>query len=532
MRPTNSKQDDRQLLLRTRRDFIRQAACAAVGTVGMSNALRDFRFINSALAQTGGAFTDYKAMVCIFMSGGNDCNNFIIPRGAGYSNYNAARQILAIPLQAIETGDDPLTPGTVETNAPTSIFPINNDGNEYGFHPSCTELASLFNAGKLATMFNTGPLLYPITRDQYQKKSVSTPPQLFSHSDQVTHWQTSLPDQPPKTGWGGRAADKLHPFQYDLSYVGSTPNQAQIALCTSLAGANTFEVGNDVQQYHVSTSGAVTLSNPYTTGVSNPSATQLAQAANRKTALLGMLGQPNPNLQVGAYGEVMNRAIVSADTLNTAITPTAAANYFTTAFPTTSLGNQLKMVARLIAGRDALKIKRQIFFVSVGGYDTHTSQVGNAANPGNPLFGSHANLLNELSEAIGAFQAGIEQIAGGLYGGGDLVNKVVGFTASDFGRTFPSNGQGSDHGWGSHHIIFGGDGTSTGAVKGKRTYGQFPVLQINGPNDTSTGRWIPTTSVDQYSATLAKWFGINSTNMPYVFPNLGRFAVPDLGFMA
>ena len=155
MRPTQSKHDDRQLLLRTRRDFIRQAACAAVGGASMANVLRDFRFINSALAQGTGAFTDYKAMVCIFLSGGNDCNNFIIPRGAGYANYNASRQILAIPLQAIESGDDPLT-GAVETNAPTSIFPINNDGNEYGFHPSCTELASLFNAGKLATMFNTG----------------------------------------------------------------------------------------------------------------------------------------------------------------------------------------------------------------------------------------------------------------------------------------------------------------------------------------------------------------------------------------
>lgn len=522
MRPTQSKQDDRQLLLRTRRDFIRQAACAAVGTVGMTNALRDFRFINAALAQTGSAFTDYKAMVCIFLSGGNDSNNFIIPRGAGYTNYNAARQILAIPLQAIETGDDPLT-GAVETNAPTSIFPVNNDGNEYGFHPSCTELANLFNAGKLATMFNTGPLLYPITRDQYQKRTVSTPPQLFSHSDQVTHWQTSIPDQPPKTGWAGRTADKLHPYQYDLAHV-TAPNQAQIALCTSLAGSNTFEVGNDVQQYHVSTTGAVTLSSPYTAGT--------AAHTNRKNALLGMLAQNNSNLQVNAYGDVLDRAIVSADTLNTAILPTAATNYFTTAFPGTSLGNQLKMVARLIAGRDTLKMKRQIFFVSVGGYDTHTAQVGNAANPNNPLFGAHANLLNELSEAIGAFQAGIEQIAGGAFGGGDLVNKVIGFTASDFGRTFPSNGQGSDHGWGSHHIIFGGDGTSTGAVKGKRTYGTFPVLQINGPNDTSTGRWIPTTSVDQYSATLAKWFGVNPTNMPYVFPNLSRFATPDLGFMA
>jgi uncharacterized protein (DUF1501 family) len=319
-------------------------------------------------------------------------------------------------------------------------------------------------------------------------------------------------------------ADKLHPYQYDLAYVGNSTNQAQIALCTSLSGANTFEVGNDVQQYHVSTSGAVTMSSPFSAGSTSHT--------NRKNAQLAMLNQSSTNLQVTAYSDVMERAIVSADTLNAAITPTAAANYFTTPFPSTSLGNQLKMVARLIAGRAALKMKRQIFFVSVGGYDTHTSQVGTTNGVTDQTVGSHANLLNELSEAIGAFQAAVEQINNDVtYGGGNLINSVVGFTASDFGRTFPSNGQGSDHGWGSHHIIFGGDGTATGSVKGKRTYGQFPVLQINGPNDTSTGRWIPTTSVDQYSATLAKWFGISDLNMPYVFPNLGRFATPNLGFL-
>ena len=189
------------------------------------------------------------------------------------------------------------------------------------------------------------------------------------------------------------------------------------------------------------------------------------------------------------------------------------------------------MVARMIAGRDTLKIKRQIFFVSVGGYDTHTAQLGNAANPGNALYGSHADLLNELSESIGAFQAAIEQLAVQT-SNASLTDSVVGFTASDFGRTLPTNGQGSDHGWGSHHIIFGGTGNpSTGAVRGQRIYGTFPVLQVNGPDDTSTGRWIPRTSVDEYSATLAKWFGVNSTYMPVVFPNLTRFALPDLGFM-
>lgn len=165
------------------------------------------------------------------------------------------------------------------------------------------------------------------------------------------------------------------------------------------------------------------------------------------------------------------------------------------------------------------------------GLHPNCPQLGNAANPGNALFGSHADLLNELSESIGAFQAAIEQLAL-IPGNESLTDSVVGFTASDFGRTLPTNGQGSDHGWGGHHIIFGGTGNpSTGAVRGQRTYGTFPVLQVNGPDDTSTGRWIPRCSVDEYSATLAKWFGVNSTYMPVVFPNLNRFALPDLGFM-
>jgi uncharacterized protein (DUF1501 family) len=186
------------------------------------------------------------------------------------------------------------------------------------------------------------------------------------------------------------------------------------------------------------------------------------------------------------------------------------------------------MVARLIAARNILGMKRQIFFVSAGGYDTHTSQVtSNGNGTFNPLTGSHANLMAELSEGIYSFQRAIEQVAGSVKLGPDpsLLQSVAGYTASDFGRTYPSNGQGSDHGWGAHHVIFGG------AVRGQRHYGSFPILTINGPNDTSTGRWIPTTSVDEYSASLARWFGVTATDMPAVFPNLGRFGSPDLGFM-
>ena len=477
--------------LRTRRDFIRQAACAAVGTISMSATIRDLRFINAAAAQS--TLTDYKALVCIFMGGGNDSNNLIVPTDPDtYAAYAGTRGLLAIPSGSL-----------------LPLNPLNNDGHTYGLHPSMTDVATLFAENKCAMLFNTGPLVYPLTATQYKNNTVLKPPQLFSHSDQVTHWQTSLPDQPPKTGWGGRVADLIHPLQLDLINGIPGSNAAKIALCTSLAGANTLEVGNVFGQYHVSTGGAVVLG-----GVTG----------NRLQAVQDLIALPDTNLQRKAYAGVVKSAIDTGALLNSAVAPTAAAGYWNTQFPTTgSLGPQLRMIARLIQARSALNMKRQIFFASVGGYDTHTSQVGANGNT-DPTVGSHANLLSELSRSIYVFQRAMEQL--------NVSNNVTAFTASDFGRTFKTNSiynvAGSDHGWGSHHMVIGG------AVNGRRTVGQFPILSTSGPDSVPTsneGRWIPKISVDEYSATLAKWFGVSAGNMGTIFPNIGRFASPDLGFM-
>ncbi len=484
----------------SRREFLRRAACAAVGTVAMTASIRDLRLMNAAVAQSN--ITDYKALVCIFLQGGNDSNNLIIPTLASqYANYAAIRTpVLAIPQSAI-----------------LPVTTLNSDGNTYGLHPSCPELQTLYGEGKLAFLFNTGTLVYPVTRAQYLA-GLNKPPQLFSHADQQTQWQTSLPDQPPLTGWGGRCADLLNSVQ----------PTAPISLMVSLAGANTFEVGNIISQYSVSTSGAISLSMPGTpSGGAN---------TNRLPTLMNILGLPYKNLQSQAYAGVAEHAINTGALLNNAISPTAGTNYWTNLFPTkvtppegggaffSSLSPQLQMVARLIAaGSTAVAnggfgMKRQIFFCQVGGYDLHTGQTNySAANPNNVLLGAHTNLLAELSQSMYAFQRAMEQLG--------LANNVTSFTASDFGRTFPSNGQGSDHGWGSHHLILGG------AVKGQQTYGQFPALTVNGPNDTSTGRWIPTTAIDQYFATLASWFGVDPGNLSTVFPNLGRFTSPNLGFI-
>ena len=496
--------EQKQISVLTRRQFVRQAACAAVGTAAMTSAIRDLRFMNAAMAQSD--VTDYKALVCVFLAGGNDSNNLIIPTvQSEYDSYAAIRtDVLAIPLS-----------GAPPNQLVLPIAPLNSDGHDYGLHPACPELAALFGEGKLAVLFNTGTLVFPMTRAQYQAGVLQKPPQLFSHADQVTQWQTSVPDQAPLTGWGGRCADLLAAVQ---------PG-APISLSVTLASANTFEVGNLLSQYSVSTSGAISLALPGS-GVA---------LTNRMAALTNILGMPTPNLQTRAYGDVAQHAIRTGDLLNNAIAATAAANYWTTPFPTTitpptggaafnpsspTLSSQLKMIARLIeAGSRSVAnggfgMKRQIFFCQVGGYDLHTNQT---PGPGSTIFGSHANLLAELSQDLNAFQRAMEQLG--------LANNVTAFTSSDFGRTFPCNGQGSDHGWGSHHLIVGG------AVKGRKTYGKFPVLTVNGPDDTNTGRWIPTTACDQYFATLATWFGVDNDKLATVFPNLGRFATPNLGFV-
>jgi uncharacterized protein (DUF1501 family) len=485
----------------SRRDFLRRAACAAVGTFAMTAAIRDLRFMNAAVAQSN--ITDYKALVCIFLQGGNDSNNMIIPTSQPqYNYYQATRSpVLAIPQSAI-----------------LPVTSLDADGNTYGLHPSCPELQTLFGESKLAFLFNTGTLVYPITLAQYSANSVARPPQLFSHADQQTQWQTSVPDQPPLTGWGGRCADLLNAVQ---------PG-APISLMVSLAGANTFEVGNIIQQYSVSTSGAISLSMPGT-----PSG---GASTNRLPALMNILGLPYTNLQSQAYAGVVEQAINSGALLNNAISGTASANYWTNSFPskitppaggatfTSSLSPQLQMVARLIAAgstaaaNGGFGMKRQIFFCQVGGYDLHTGQTNySATSPNSVLVGAHSNLLAELSQSMYAFQRAMEQLG--------LSDNVTSFTASDFGRTFPSNGQGSDHGWGSHHLILGG------AVNGQRTYGQFPELMAQSPNDLGTGRWIPTTAIDQYFATLATWFGVDNSNLATVFPNLSRFTSPNLGFI-
>ena len=450
-----------------RRDFLRRSISATLGAAAMSGAIGDLRRVAAATMASRAQTTDYKALVCIFLNGGNDSSNMLIPRGVGYNAYAQQRGILAVP-------QDNLLP----------IAPNTSDGREYGFHPNLTGLQNLFNAGKLAVLANVGTLVVPTTKAQYEAGNVPLPPSLFSHNDQSVHWQTSLPDQPPTTGWGGRTADLMR----------SINGNAPISMNISIAGANLFETGGQVTQYHVSTAGSIGLGryddNPGTGDLNS-------RAINQILAL------DNNNLFENEFRNIERRSIENNRVLRTAL---EATQQITTPFPNTYLSNQLKMVAKLISARNNLGFRRQIFFVEIGGFDTHGEQLI-----------SHAGTLAELNAAMTAFYNATVELS--------VASDVTAFTASDFGRTYSSNGQGSDHGWGGHHLIMGG------AVRGKDIYGQVPILTINGPNDSGLGRWIPTTSVDQYSATLARWFGVSNGNLPIILPNIGRFATSDLGFM-
>ena len=454
----------------SRRQFLRGSVCAAVGMTSLASTVFDLRRVAAAAPLDG----DFKALVCVFLYGGNDSNNVLVPRGTGYAGYSAARTTLAIPQASLR----PITPLS------------GNDGRTWGLHPNLSGLQGLFGQQKLALVANVGPLVAPVTRSEYLAGTASLPPQLFSHSDQTMHWQTGIPDQPGRSGWGGRTADLLH----------SLNTTAQVSMSMSLAGNNTFQIGSAVTQYQVSPGGSIGLGWYYDGNEWNhpPS-----------IAIRKLMERSYGNLFQKGYRDVFQRALDQDRVLAAALD---AAPALTTVFPDTDLGGQLRMIARLISIREALGLRRQIFFCAAGGYDLHDSQIGGSA-----LEGPHSDLLAELDGALSAFYAATVELG--------VPNDVTSFTASDFGRTYISNGDGSDHGWGAHHFVLGG------AVSGGRFYGQVPTLAVDGPDDSGDGRWIPTTSVDEYSATLAKWFGVSTADLGLVFPNLGRFDTPDLGFL-
>lgn len=472
-----------------RRKFL-GACCAAVSATGMLSTLAQLRMMGavaspsndtSTPSRAGALPADYKALVCLFLAGGNDANNMIVPFDtAGYNAYAASTGRGAISLPRTQL---------------LGITPRTTDGREWALHSSLnadvagtntTGLKSLFDEGKMALLANVGTLVVPTTKAQYTARSVPLPPQLFSHNDQQVEWQSSVPDKPFSTGWGGRVAD----------LVDAMNTSSSISMSISLNGQNSFQVGKRVVQFAVNPGGAISLSGSSTSATS--------AAGLRTRAQNDILAGPNANLFEAAFAGLTTNAISDSAMLSSILSAPAP---FTTAFSNSNLGQQLRTITRLIAAAPQLGLKRQVFFARIGGWDLHDAQLG-----------AHANLFADVSRNVAALYRATAELG--------AADQVTTFTASDFGRTYNTNGDGSDHGWGSNHFVVGG------AVKGGDIYGKMADLTIRGPDDTGTrGSWIPTTSVDEYAATIARWFGVSATDLPVVFPNIGRFANPNLGFL-
>jgi uncharacterized protein (DUF1501 family) len=446
----------------TRRTLLRMG----LGTLGLLGAGPRLTRLGQLNAQVAQVPTDYKAMVCIFLFGGNDGNNTIIPIQTGIQNHAT---YLAARGAGIALARNTL-PEITATN-----------GDVYGLHRSLAPLQGLYQQKRLAVMANVGTLLRPLTKQQYDRGQVAVPTNLFSHSDQQQQWQTS---PGLRTGWGGRAADILQ----------------------SLNGPSTFPTGVSTAGNSLFLNGQTTKPASVTNGGLGLDGSDGSDAANaRDDAFQQILTFDTGMSLIQTANRFMADGIAAGKELNAALN---SGGGLQTVFPGSGLGSQLEQVARILKVRSALGMSRQIFFVSMGGFDTHTGQLP-----------QHANLLAELANAMAAFDNAILELG--------IDGSVVTFTESEFGRTCQaSTGVGSDHAWGSHQIVMGS------AVKAADVYGTFPLLALDGPDDvTGRGVWLPTTSLDQYAAAIASWFGVPEASLTTVFPNLANFAAPKAGFV-
>lgn len=462
--------------MHTRRDFIRLACCTAAA-MGVASSLDRFGLIH-ALAQSP---ADYRALVCIFLFGGNDGNNLLVPLGStapwDYATYRTLRGDpssggLALPL----TGDGALLPVDIATP---------QEGvSTFGFHPALAQTRQLFQSGRAAVAANVGVLAEPITRTEFRNKLKPVPANLFSHSDQQQQWQTAAPSGFGRSGWGGRTADALQSINLG----------AQYPPITTVAGTAIFNTGEQTRPFALAPGTVPGLGGFDGSAMSNA----------RLLSFQELLTFDSGVALVHSTSSITGAALAQSAILSDALAGAAVQ----TPFPDTSIGRQLLQVAQIIQVRAALGLKRQMFFCSMGGYDTHTNQMPD-----------QQNLLSQLDAGMKAFYDATVELA--------VAPQVTTFTLSEFGRTLkPAAGAGSDHGWGSHQIILGD------AVRGGDLYGRFPEFAFGGPDDaTNNGRWIPSTAIDQYGATLAAWFGVADADLDGVFPNLGNFASRNLGFL-
>ena len=456
----------------SRRQFLGSLPCLALGTTTLYSSLINLKAMNSIMGSTSVVGGDYKALVCVLLSGGNDSYNMLIPKGnAEYAEYAAVRSDLAIPQDEI-----------------LSINPEETDGREFGLHPSLTGVRDLFEQGKAAFISNVGTLVEPTTKSGMQGGSAKLPLGLLSHSDQVMHWQTAFPQDRSNEGWGGKMADILKSMNDDIG----------VSMNISLGGNNLFQRGETVTEYAINASGGVAIA-----GWDEP----VPFLQMMREDITDMMNKQYEDVFRDSYSGVLKRSVESNEVFNEAV----EGIMLNTEFSSNQLSQRMQMIARSIAARTELGAKRQIFFVEVGGFDNHDE-----------LTNAHAALMNTVDDALSSFYAATEELG--------VSDCVTTFTISDFARTLTSNGNGTDHAWGGNSIVMGG------AVKGKNMYGEYPNLNLGNDLEIGGGVLIPTTSADEYFAEMALWFGISPNDLSQILPNIGNFydvgsSSKPLGFM-
>lgn len=446
------------------RDVSRRAFLNRTAALGMAGVAAPFVTSLGAIGEAAAATaTDYKALVCIFLQGGNDHYNTLVPYDpTSHAQYSAARSGIALTRDALQA---------------TALLPsVDAGGRAYALAPTMAKLSPLFDAGRLAVALNVGTLIQPTTRAQYLNRSVRVPPKLFSHNDQQSFFQASSPEG-AVSGWGGRIGDLYQ-----------SGNGSATLTCINTSGNAVYLTGRQAIQYNVGTGGPVSLLR---------GASSLYGSATAAQTLARLMSETNPHMFATEYARVNKRAMDTQAQLANALAgvPESTLNLFPTG---NSLADQLRMVARMIAISGEIGAKRQIFFVAMGGFDLHDN-----------LASAQPVLLGRLADAMRAFHDTTVALG--------VADKVTTFTGSDFGRTLTSNGNGVDHGWGSMHFVMGG------AVKGKRFYGTAPAIGSNTNDDVGQGRLIPTMAVDQYASTMARWFGVSDGDLSTVLPNIGNY---------
>lgn len=456
----------------SRRTFLKHSGCAALGYTTLFSSLINMKAIASAVLDKQEEPGNYKALVCILLSGGADAHNMLIPRGnLEYNEYLTTRSNLAIPQ--------------------SQVIPINHEphnGKMFGVHPEMVRTSELFNQGKLSWIANVGTLIEPITKAQYESNSRRTPYGLFSHSDQIKHWQTGRPGDRSTHGWAGRVADLIQSQN-------SNPN---LSMNVSLSGNNFFQNGENTVEYCIKSTGEFGLD-----GYGSDNAYHII----RDNAINGILERDYSDIFEKTYVNTFKNSVEGNIRMEEAI---AQVNEFTTPFSDTPLSNQLKMVAKVIAARNHLGFNRQTFFVNFGGWDHHDE-----------VLESQTEMLPALDQALGEFADVLEEMG--------MSDAVTTFTASDFGRTLTSNGDGSDHAWGTNVMVMGG------SVSGGQIFGSYPSLELDSELILPRGVIIPTVSTSEYFAELAMWFGVSQGDLFDIFPDLNNFYSPGggmpIGFM-